>query len=144
MNHFIADCPKKKKRFSYNDNNNHADNHKKKNTFYNKKDKGSSMLKKAINRAYMASLSDVDLSASDDYSSSDEEEEKPKTKRKDKDFTGLCFMAKGGENNFDTGTEEVLAFESLTCKVAELIEVIEVQDKSTKRLMMIKRNSRLG
>ena len=92
-------------------------------------------MKKALARAYVAALSDMDLSTSDDSSSSDEEVEMPKSKGKGKhqDFTGLCFMTNSGthdnDSDSDSATSEVETLESLTFKVDKLEDVVLRQDK---------------
>ena len=73
--HFIADCPKKKKKAGYRDNNT-EDFKQKKNRFY-KKGKNSKKFAKAIARTCIAALSDVDLTSSEGLTSSEEEVEKP-------------------------------------------------------------------
>ena len=137
--HYIADCPKKKgknnyvKRNDYNekyDSHNHFNNNKKKNHF-SRWDKTSRKIKKAIARACVATLNDVDFSSSSgDSFISEEEDARPKSKKKNKDFTGLYFMACGKEElsntNFDTS--EVDIHERLTYKVEQLENALVKQD----------------
>ena len=95
VNHFIADCPKRKNKFDYSNKNDYnksdynKNDYKKKSRFGDKKKRD---FKKIMSRA-CAALSDIDFSSED--SSSSEEDEKVKSKKKAGDFTGLCHMAKG-------------------------------------------------
>jgi hypothetical protein len=90
--HFIADCPKRKKFDSSNNNNynnrkdfNDKSEGKKKYRFGDKKKKFPTMMSRAC-----AAISDLDFSSDD--SSSSKEDGKPK--RKTDDFTGLCLLGK--------------------------------------------------
>jgi hypothetical protein len=90
--HFIADCPKRKKRDSYSNKYDYTKQNdyikgddKKKYRFEDKKKKFQKMMSRAC-----AALSDLDFFSDD--SSSSEEDERPK--RKTSDFTGLCLMGK--------------------------------------------------
>ncbi|GJN23996.1 hypothetical protein PR202_gb11700 [Eleusine coracana subsp. coracana] len=125
----IADCPKKKKKAGYRDNNT-EDFKQKKNRFY-KKGKNSKKFAKAIARACVAALSDVDLTSSEGLSSSEEEVEKPRVKRKD-DFTGLCFMAKNDhdtDSGSDSDTSEVPpTLDELSSELDHLGDVLLMQD----------------
>ena len=113
--HYVADCPKKKgkndyvKRNDYSkkyDSHNHFDNKKK--NHYSRRDKASRKIKKAIARAYVAALSDVDFSSSSGGSSSSEDEEaRPKGKKKNNDFTGLCFMARATRSSLTSTVTQV-------------------------------------
>ncbi|GJM84700.1 hypothetical protein PR202_ga00393 [Eleusine coracana subsp. coracana] len=128
--HFIVDCPKKKKKVRYHDNNT-EDFKQKKNRFY-KKDKNSKKFAKAIARACVAALSDVDLTSSEALTSSEEEVEKPRVKRKD-DFTGLCFMAKNDhdtDSSSDSDTSEVPpTLDELSSELDYLRDVLLMQDE---------------
>ena len=71
----------------------------------------------------VVALNDVDFSSSGgDSLSSGEEDARPKGKKKNKDFIGLCFMARGDEQlpDSDSDTSEVDTLESLTYKVDQL------------------------
>ncbi|GJN13656.1 hypothetical protein PR202_gb00386 [Eleusine coracana subsp. coracana] len=127
--HFIAHCPKKKKKVGYHDNNT-EDFKQKKNHFY-KKGKNSKKFTKAIACACVAVLSDVDLISSEGLTSSEEEVEKPRGKRKD-DFTGLCFMAKNDHDTnsgSDSDTSEVPpTLDELSSELDHLRDVLLLQD----------------
>ena len=77
--HYVADCPKKKGKNDYvkrNDYNEKYDSYnrfdKKKKNHYSRREKASRKIKKAITRACVASLSDVNFSSSSGGSSSSE------------------------------------------------------------------------
>jgi hypothetical protein len=74
-----------------------------------------------------AALSDFDFSSED--SSSLEEDEKIKCKKGD--FNGLCLIGKSSQNDNDSDSDvsDDLSFESLSCKVVELENVLCNQDK---------------
>ena len=93
-----------------------------------RKFKASRKIKKAIARACIVALSDVDFSSSSGDSSSSEEEARPKGKKKNKDFTRLCFMAHGNEELSDSDTSEVETHESLTYRVEQLDSALVKQD----------------
>jgi hypothetical protein len=91
-NHFIADCPKRKKfdssnKYNYNNRNDSSDKGegKKKYHFGDKKKK---KFQKMMSRA-CAALSDLNFFIDDSSSSEDE-----KPNRKTGDFTDLCLMSK--------------------------------------------------
>jgi hypothetical protein len=106
--HFIADCPKRKKKYRF------GDKKKKK------------KLQKMISRA-CAALSDLDLSSDD--SSSSEEDERPK--HKTGDFTGLCLMDKSSRHisDSDSDVSDDSSPESLSSRVVELENALYNQDK---------------
>ncbi|GJN40156.1 hypothetical protein PR202_gb29334 [Eleusine coracana subsp. coracana] len=86
---------------------------------------------KAIARACIAALSDVELTSSEGLTSSEEEVEKPRVKRKD-DFTGLCFMAKNDhdtDSGSDSNTREVPpTLDELSSKLDHLRDILLLQD----------------
>ena len=92
LDHYIADCPKKKGKNDYVKRNDYSEKYDSHNRFDNKKknhfsrqDKTSRKIKKAIARACVAALSDVDFSSfSEDNSSFEEEDARPKGKKKNK------------------------------------------------------------
>ncbi|GJN34818.1 hypothetical protein PR202_gb23516 [Eleusine coracana subsp. coracana] len=100
------------------------------NRFY-KKGKNSKKFDKAIARACVTALSDVDLTSSKGLSSSEEEVEKPRVKRKD-DFTGLCFMTKNDhdtDSGSDSNTSEVPpTLDELSSELDHLRNVLLMQN----------------
>jgi hypothetical protein len=89
-NHFIADCPKRKKfdssnKYNYNNRNDSSDKGEgKKKYHFGDKKKFQKMMSRAC-----AALSDLNFSSDDSSSSEDE-----KPNRKTGDFTDLCLMGK--------------------------------------------------
>jgi hypothetical protein len=130
-NHFIADCPKRKKfdssnKYNYNNRNDFSDKGegKKKYRFRDKKKKKK--IQKMMSRACVA-ISDLDFS-SDDSSSSGEDE---RPKRKTGDFTGLCLMEKSSRHisDSDSDVSDDSCPEGLSLRVAELENALCNQDK---------------
>jgi hypothetical protein len=101
--HFIANCLKRKKfdssKYNYNNRNDSSDKGegKKKYRFGDKKKK---KFQKMMSRA-CATLSDLDFSNDDSYSSEEDE----RLKRKTGDFTGLCLMGKSSRHIFDSDSD---------------------------------------
>jgi hypothetical protein len=126
--HFIADCPKwtkidSSKKYNYtsqNESSNKGDD--KKYHFGDKKKKEK--LQKILSRV-CAALSDFDISS--DNSSITEEDEK--VKHKQGNLTGLCLMGMSSRNISDSNISDVLSFESLSLRVAELENALFNQDK---------------
>ena len=126
--HYVADCPKKKGKNEYVKRNDYSKKYDSHNRFDNKKtnhfsrrDKTSRKIKKAIACACVAVLNDVDFSSSDgDSLSSEEEDARPKGKKKNKDFTGLYFMARGNEelSGTDSNTSKVDTMKALLTKLS--------------------------
>ena len=135
---YIADCPKKKGKNDYVKRNDYSKKYDSLNRFDNKKknhvsrrDKTSRKIKKTIAHACVVALSDVDFSSSDgDSLRSEDKDARLKGKKKNKDFTGLCFMARGNEelSDTDSNTSEVETHESLTYKVEQLESALVKQD----------------
>ncbi|KAG8065933.1 hypothetical protein GUJ93_ZPchr0004g39268 [Zizania palustris] len=75
-----------------------------------KRDKVAKRVAKAVSRAFVAALSDIDTSSTE-KSSYDEEEESPrkehKKDKKGRDFTGLCFMADSDHSGDELDSSEV-------------------------------------
>jgi hypothetical protein len=94
-NHFIAHCPKKNKHSSDKHDSSkreYTSNHKSKGGFDKEALKKKYFKKaKAQERAFLASLSNLDNNTDDDHSSSLSDDESEK-RREDK-LTGLCFVA---------------------------------------------------
>jgi hypothetical protein len=72
-----------------------------------------------------ASLSDLDFSSDDSFSS--EEDERPK--RETTDFTGLCLMGKVSRHISDSDVSDDSSPESLSLRVVELENALRNQDK---------------
>jgi hypothetical protein len=104
--------PTRTNKNDYNKNDYNKNDYKKKNRFGNKKKKN---IKKIMSRV-CAALSDFDFS-SENFSSS-EEDEKVEYKKKERDFTGLCLMGKGGSSrnnsDSDSNVSDDLSFDGLT------------------------------
>ncbi|GJM95959.1 hypothetical protein PR202_ga12755 [Eleusine coracana subsp. coracana] len=101
-----------------------------------KKGKNSKKFTKAIARACVADLSDVDLRSSEGLTSSEEEAEKAQVRRKE-DFTGLCFMAKNDhdtDSGSDSNTSEVPpTLDELSSELDHLRDVLLMQDDKLHR-----------
>ncbi|XP_062197271.1 rhamnogalacturonan I rhamnosyltransferase 1-like [Phragmites australis] len=81
------------------------DKHKKKNKkpfFKKNRDKIANKVAKEASRVFVAALSDIDTSSSEEKSLK-EDEPQAKNKKKAKDFTDICFMA--DDNNDDSDPE---------------------------------------
>jgi hypothetical protein len=119
--HFIADCPKRKKRDSYSNKYDYT-----KQNDYSKGDDKKKKFQKMMSRA-CAALSDLDFFSDD--SSSSEEDERPK--RKTSDFTGLCLMGKSSRHisDSDSDVSDDSSPEGLSLRVAELENALCNQDK---------------
>jgi hypothetical protein len=116
-NHFIADCPKRKKldsnKYDYTKQNDYSkDDDKKKHRFGDKK-KFQKMMFRAC-----AALSDLDFSS--DGSSSSEDDEKPKCKKGN--FTDICLMGKSSRHisSSDFDVSDDLSPDGLSLRVIEL------------------------
>jgi hypothetical protein len=128
--HFIADCPKRKKldssnKYDYTKRNDYSKgDDKKKYRFEDKKMKKK--FQKMMSRA-CATLSDLDFSNDDSFSS--EEDERPK--HKTDDFTGLCLMGKSSRHIFDSDSDvsDDSSPEGLSLRVTELENALCNQDK---------------
>jgi hypothetical protein len=83
-----------------------------------------------MSRAF-AALSNFDFSSED--SSSSEEDEKVNYKKKERDFTGLCLMTKGGssrsDSNSDSSVSDDLTHDGLSSKVHKFEDALCIQDK---------------
>jgi hypothetical protein len=72
-----------------------------------------------------ATLSDLDFSSDDSFSSEEDE----KVKRKLSDFTGLCLMGKSSRHISDSDVSDNLSPESISLRVVELENTLFNQDK---------------
>jgi hypothetical protein len=119
--HFIADCPNRKKidsssnKYHYTKQNDYSKGVKKKK--YRFEDKKKKKFQKMISQA-CATLSDLDFSSNDSFSSEEDE----KVKRKQGDFTSLCLMDKSSRHisDSDSNVSDDLSLESLSLRVIEL------------------------
>ncbi|XP_062186636.1 uncharacterized protein LOC133890193 [Phragmites australis] len=135
LNHFIIDCPKKKKKVE-------ADkpNYKKKKYFDREALKKDFRKKfKAKERDFLASLSDFDVDSSDDDSSSSSEGRDNKKKKIIDNLNILCFMA-NDNSDAELDSEVQLSADELSVKVDELEDALVAQDRNLKCFILKQSN----
>jgi hypothetical protein len=115
--HFIADCPKWKKldspsnKYDYTKRNDYSKGDDKKNYRFGDKKKFQKMMSRAC-----ATLSDLDFSNDDSFSS--EKDERPK--RKTGNFTGLCRIGKLSRHISDSDVRDDSSLRVFLCESSNL------------------------
>jgi hypothetical protein len=169
FNHFVAHCPKKNKHSSdkYNsskrkDKREYTSKHKSKGGFDKEALKKKYFKKaKAQERAFLASVSDLDNDTDDDCSSSSSDDESER-KHEDK-LTGLCFIAGSTHRGFytmaidakvkankdmvsiDEDTIEVTpSIDNLVAKLDIMTDTLMSQDKLLKHAARERKNLRIS